>query len=137
MQDAFFSFFQLRFLVGSGRPYPSQARMSAEWRLYLMKQREAVFLVAAWLAIAAGCGASPTATKAVGDVDPITLCEEPRPEVCTMNYLPVCGALEGGGTKTYSNACVACSDRAATGYHEDACAAQGSQDAPQGPEEPG
>jgi hypothetical protein len=97
-----------------------------------MTQSEAVALVAAWLAVAAGCGASPTVAKADGDANPITLCREPRPEVCTMNYVPVCGALERGGTRTYSNACVACSDRAVTGYREGACFGQGGPDAPRG-----
>ncbi len=51
----------------------------------------------------------------------LTLCTEPRPEFCTMDYNPVCGSLDGGGTKTYSNGCSACSDSAVTGWIAGAC----------------
>ena len=37
-------------------------------------------------------------------------CTDPRPEVCTQDYRPVCASLEDGSTKTFSNACTACSD---------------------------
>ena len=57
-------------------------------------------------------------------------CQEPRPEACTMHYDPVCGDLEGGGRKTYSNACVACSDSAVMVYSEGACADHGGQETP-------
>ena len=39
-----------------------------------------------------------------------TICVEPRPEVCTMDYRPVCARLESGERRTYSNACGACAD---------------------------
>ena len=49
------------------------------------------------------------------------LCIDPRPQVCTMNYLPVCGILEDNSKKTYSNACSACSDGNVVGYNKGAC----------------
>ena len=96
-----------------------------------MKQRRNVSIVMAmWLASAAGCS-TPPPTASSGDVaHALIVCEEPRPEICTMHYDPVCGALEGGSTKTYSNACAACSDRAVTGYTENPCAPEGSHNAP-------
>jgi len=33
-------------------------------------------------------------------------CTDPRPEICTANYEPVCG--DNG--RTYSNSCAACAD---------------------------
>jgi len=54
----------------------------------------------------------------------ITICTDPRPEICTMDYTPVCGLRNVSGKeewKTYSNACSACSDPSATGYKKDAC----------------
>jgi hypothetical protein len=87
-----------------------------------MAQRGAgSLLVATWLAMGAGCAASPPAAKTGGGAEGLLPCEEPRPEMCTMQYDPVCGALEGGDSKTYSNACVACSDRAVFGYSEGPC----------------
>ena len=64
---------------------------------------------------------SCSATKADNG---IIICTEPRPEVCTMDYTPVCGLRNIAGKeewKTYSNACSACSDPAVTGYRKDAC----------------
>jgi hypothetical protein len=39
-----------------------------------------------------------------------TTCIAPRPQICTMDYTPVCARLENGELKTYSNACSACAD---------------------------
>ena len=48
-------------------------------------------------------------------------CEEPRPQVCTMDYRPVCASLADGGVKTYSNGCSACGDAAVNSWIEGAC----------------
>ena len=50
-----------------------------------------------------------------------TVCEEPRPQVCTMDYRPVCGNLADGSVKTYSNGCGACSDANVTSWVEGEC----------------
>ncbi|MCK4837408.1 MAG: hypothetical protein KAS94_01320 [Desulfobulbaceae bacterium] len=49
------------------------------------------------------------------------MCTEPRPEICTMNYLPVCGVRIGHTSKTYSNGCSACSDSEVVGYNTGKC----------------
>jgi len=36
--------------------------------------------------------------------------EEKQAEICTMEYLPVCGFKADGTSKTYGNGCQACSD---------------------------
>jgi hypothetical protein len=48
-------------------------------------------------------------------------CPEPRPQICTQEYRPVCAKLQDGGFKTYSNGCSACTDPSVTGYREGAC----------------
>ncbi|UCH23199.1 MAG: alkaline phosphatase D family protein [Deltaproteobacteria bacterium] len=48
-------------------------------------------------------------------------CPDPRPEICTQEYRPVCTNLQDGGLKTYSNGCSACTDPSVTGYREGAC----------------
>ena len=48
-------------------------------------------------------------------------CEEPRPEMCTQEYVPVCGKLIDGSLKTYSNGCSACSDKKVVGYTSGPC----------------
>ncbi len=50
-----------------------------------------------------------------------TVCESPRPQVCTMDYAPVCGLRSDQTTKTYSNGCSACSDPEVTGFLQGAC----------------
>ncbi len=61
----------------------------------------------------------PTEGGAQGEV--LTICTEPRPEICTMDYRPVCAQHEDGTLKTYSNGCTACSDPAVIGHREGAC----------------
>ena len=50
-----------------------------------------------------------------------TKCPELRPEMCTMDYNPVCGSLSEGSFKTYSNGCNACSDPIVTSYTQGEC----------------
>ena len=48
-------------------------------------------------------------------------CTDPRPEVCTRKYLPVCARLQDSDSKTYSNGCTACSDPNVIAYYDGAC----------------
>lgn len=48
-------------------------------------------------------------------------CTEPRPQICTREYSPVCADLKGGGTQTYATGCVACADAKVKGYSPGAC----------------
>jgi len=77
------------------------------------------FTILALSAISVGC--SSASVK-----EGLTECTEPRPEICTMDYTPVCGLQRVSGSeqwKTYSNACTACSDSTVIGYKKDACEA--------------
>jgi hypothetical protein len=56
-----------------------------------------------------------------GSMQSMMTCTEPRPQICTQDYRPVCAMLQDGSLKTYSNGCNACSDPAVTGYREGAC----------------
>ena len=51
----------------------------------------------------------------------LILCEEPRPQVCTREYNPVCATLKDGSTKTGSTGCTSCSDPEVVGYKMGAC----------------
>lgn len=81
------------------------------------------YLLAALLL--AGCVSKPPAV-------PMTVCQEPRPEMCTMHYDPVCASIDTGvrcvttpcestAMKTYGNSCSACSDPAVIEYHAGVC----------------
>lgn len=50
-----------------------------------------------------------------------TLCTEPRPEICTREYNPVCATLTTGETKTYATGCTACADPAVIKYRQGTC----------------
>jgi hypothetical protein len=56
-----------------------------------------------------------------GEVEALTVCLEPRPQICTMDYRPVCAKLEDGTFKTYSNGCTACAETVVIGHREGAC----------------
>jgi len=50
-----------------------------------------------------------------------TNCPDLRPQMCTMDFKPVCGVFSEGTTKTFSNACTACSDKNILGFQEGKC----------------
>ncbi len=50
-----------------------------------------------------------------------TVCTEPRPQICTMQYVPVCATLKNASVKTYASDCSACSDSNVISYKPDAC----------------
>ena len=66
------------------------------------------------LLIASSCTTKPVTP------DDMTLCVDPRPEICTMEYAPVCG-YTNSGQKTYASGCTACSDKTVTGYTQGEC----------------
>jgi hypothetical protein len=72
-------------------------------------------IVVAALFALIGCGSQSNANSS------ITACEDPRPEICTADYVPVCGAHADGTQRTYSNACSACSVVEVQGYSDGAC----------------
>lgn len=76
---------------------------------------------------------SDTQTSTETDPAEITTCDNPRPQLCTQDYNPVCAMVDTGVRcvrapcpeasewKTYSNACMACSDETAIGYKVGEC----------------
>mgnify|MGYP001827606820 CR=1 FL=1 len=50
-----------------------------------------------------------------------TVCTDPRPQVCTMDYQTVCGEVSDGTRQTYSNGCTACSNPLVISYTEGPC----------------
>ena len=71
--------------------------------------------------IGLACASSPQKSEDAVEEPPVTSCAEPRPQACTMEYIPVCGHRYDGERKTYPNACSACSDSEVSGRHPDAC----------------
>ncbi|WP_116367224.1 hypothetical protein [Parahaliea mediterranea] len=70
----------------------------------------------------AACSAAPPPPP-TAPADSLTgQCSEPRPQVCTMEYDPVCGELRGGGRTDYSSPCNACAHDEVVSYLKGACA---------------
>ena len=70
---------------------------------------------------AAGCAQSPPAGKAVSAQPDLVACEDPRPQMCTAIYDPVCALTADGSYKTYASACTACGDANVSGHRPAAC----------------
>ena len=68
---------------------------------------------AALLLIAApvtACAQQPPAPPSTPPRGNVINCTDPRPQVCTRDYRPVCGTRRDGTRQTYDNACGACAD---------------------------
>jgi len=73
-----------------------------------------------------GCATSSVEKNDLNDINEpgaldVILCEEPRPQICTREYNPVCATLKNGSTKTDSTGCTSCSDPEVVGYKMGAC----------------
>ena len=53
--------------------------------------------------------------------DVATVCGDDRPQVCTMEYNPVCALVDSGERKTYASGCNACADVVVVGHDGGAC----------------
>ncbi|MBW1749103.1 MAG: hypothetical protein JRJ37_00080 [Deltaproteobacteria bacterium] len=79
-------------------------------------------LVLIAFSIILGCSTGTHRVKSGnGNVSNLIPCTAPRPEVCTQEYIPVCGKLGDGNQKTYSNACSACADSEVVNYQSGPC----------------
>ena len=72
------------------------------------------------LFIVSGCASNTEKANSQPDTKAFTACTDPRPQICTMQYDPVCAKLETS-SKTYATDCTACSDHAVSGYYPGAC----------------
>lgn len=78
-----------------------------------------LFPVAAVLAAIAATAACSTASEPASF--PATACTDPRPQVCTMIYMPVCAVREDASRETLASACNACADATVSGYSDGPC----------------
>ena len=55
------------------------------------------------------------------DGDSLTRCTEPRPQMCTQEYRPVCAQVQDGSSRTYASDCAACADPDVVDHVDSAC----------------
>jgi hypothetical protein len=83
-----------------------------------------LFLLGSLSLISISCATTQCEEKDInkdpGALD-LILCEEPRPQICTREYDPVCAMLQDGSVKTYATGCTSCSDAKVEGYKKGAC----------------
>ena len=65
----------------------------------------------------AGCAAAPELPAPPATV----ICEEPRPQICTMIYAPVCATHDDGRRQTHASDCNACADDTTESYEVGRC----------------
>ena len=71
-----------------------------------------------WLLLLTSCATPTGGTIPANAVQ----CFNPRPQVCTMDYTPVCASLaETAEMATYANACTACADLSVMYHQPGAC----------------
>lgn len=87
--------------------------------------KKKLFKAIAYIAVGLSCvlntGCVAVSEKSEEISKEYIVCQEPRPEICTQQYDPVCGYLADGTQKTYGNGCTACSDQKVTKYKLGAC----------------
>ena len=86
-----------------------------------MNSRVLTLILVMVVSVGLGCASSSGKSDDAVEKPPATACAEPRPQACTMEYIPVCGHRYDGERKTYPNACSACSDSEVSGRHPGAC----------------
>ena len=81
--------------------------------------------VVALLMLTAACantnGQGNVAKTTAGTNTNLTICKEPRPQICQRDYRPVCATMKDAGHKTFSNGCTSCTDSNVVGYVEKPC----------------
>jgi hypothetical protein len=68
-----------------------------------------------------GCAYKPVSQEAGMPMPDLVVCEEPRPQICTAIYDPVCALTADNSYKTYASDCSACGDANVSGYRPGAC----------------
>jgi len=97
-----------------------------------------LFRLFALIASLTACASPTTQTKSKTETN-LTHCPEQRPQVCTMDYRPVCATRDTGircvttpcpssEQITYSNSCSACADAKVIGYIPDECPASSTNE---------
>ncbi len=98
----------------------------------ILQARSQITILATFVVCLFAVGCKHSSADASSKLELDSKCEDPRPELCTMDYQPVCALRDTGVRcvttpclsaewKTYSNACSACSDPDVMGHKQGEC----------------
>jgi hypothetical protein len=90
-------------------------------RKVMEKRRWLFLLILGCILLLQSCSAKVGVNEMQPDNPERQVCSDPRPEMCSQQYDPVCGQLSGGDSQTYSNWCSACSDKKVESYVPGEC----------------
>jgi hypothetical protein len=85
--------------------------LRCEWKMMII-------LLAGFAAV--GCAQIPAEETALAHNN-LVACEDPRPQMCTAIYDPVCALKTDNNYQTYASGCTACGDANVSGYRSGAC----------------
>ncbi|WP_439101556.1 hypothetical protein [Congregibacter sp.] len=83
------------------------------------------FLISALTLTAVITATAGCATPVEPEIPSFTTCEEPRPQVCTMIFAPVCATTVTGELTNHASGCNACADDQVLTYVDGACEEEG------------
>lgn len=86
-----------------------------------MNYKHALMSACVLLLTACATTADDSETVAENTQVKVSVCKDPRPQMCTMEYAPVCANVAGKRLKTYGNACSACGDVKVKEYVKGEC----------------
>ena len=77
--------------------------------------------IVVFMQVGGSTDAKPQPAQITESAPDVVQCLEPRPQICTQEYLPVCANLKDGTKLTYATGCVACSDANVVSYRPNQC----------------
>ena len=83
-----------------------------------------ISLLLVMLALISGCQSDVNSDQSRPDSElevVMEMCMDPRPQICTMEFVPVCGVRDGGEKESFPNGCGACSNQGIVGYLPGEC----------------
>lgn len=83
-----------------------------------MKTIQRITLASVLSLLLGSCAGTSTGSGTIADA---IQCPAERPQLCTMDYRPVCAVLANGDREEFSNGCGACSVPQVVSYVENAC----------------